>query len=764
MRSRAHTYLAHYEELHNKMCPVSARLEVVLLFEDRILPLLNANRLLSEGRILSLLQTFPVLVPFKESVQDLPWTFLQSMSSVVSHLTSTLRTLFQENVALEGFDATWKSYQYELALEYFFHGRPLTISDCRMASILGVNPSQRETLTYNRGFLGLLPYVSASDGKSPPPLTNWTLSDVEQRRLTRVFIFSTQLDQSPQAVEPYPFLSYRATPKAPDMFRETKLRLQLVYTHLVFKAAKESHFDNLADYVRASTVSNAHFVIQARDQWRILKKALKDPSLPKNIWDEDPMAKKHELKNFNMLRCSMPVVDDDSDDDVPLSCLKRKKARKVINDDDDDDMDDEHERVEEGDTKGLEDQQQPLAGATAPTASVSTQIFQANPLLVAQPPPVVAAVQSPQPPPVVAAQPPAAQPPPELPQPQLPQPQLPVPVSAAPLPVPGPVAVPGPLLSALLSSGDANPAPQLPRPSTSMDETERLVAAAKPPPLAKDRNRVQLCNVAVPNMWKGSSEPWAPLAVPHYEPCLGKMPWLLTMMASSVVAKPSDEMTQSDHDDLDDVITDAEEDNDGDYNESNDEEEEVSVATAQPPRRKRSSFVLPDIKIPRLTPYKESLAAFHQHLQLSHGGNKSEEAARADVAKVHLMGSHAVPVHTGALLEVWGNEMLIWTQFFDHGLQTNRRKGTALKTYSVALQKYLEFLVGRRVTDPRYERVSQECVIPRELDHWPTLRWGSLRLDGLTRYQPVRVIFTLSSFSSYHITCQSFVPRLHNHL
>ena len=132
-------------------------------------------------------------------------------------------------------------------------------------------------------------------------------------------------------------------------------------------------------------------------------------------------------------------------------------------------------------------------------------------------------------------------------------------------------------------------------------------------------------------------------------------------------------MTQSDQEELDDYITDAEEEMDGDYKVEEEEEKEekeekekmVCASAPKPQRPKRSPFVvLPDIRSPCLTPYEESLATFHEHLQLPHGGHKSEEAARADVAKVHLMETHSVPVHTGALLEVWGNEMLIWTQFF----------------------------------------------------------------------------------------------------
>ncbi|KXJ08439.1 hypothetical protein AC249_AIPGENE13776, partial [Exaiptasia diaphana] len=166
---------------------------------------------------------------------------------------------------------------------------------------------------------------------------------------------------------------------------------KLVYTHLVFKAAKEAHFDNVAYY--------------ATDQWRILEKALKDPSLPKNIWDDDPMAKENELKNFNMLRRSIWLMM--TDDDIPVSSHLRKKARKVIDESD-------SESLSSHVSNSADEDEVPLSKLMG--VKTKKRIFQADPLLVAVEPPLQQTSSSsstnPSPPPPPPVDSPTPQPPP----------------------------------------------------------------------------------------------------------------------------------------------------------------------------------------------------------------------------------------------------------------------------------------------------------------------------------------------------------------
>lgn len=50
-KHRPHTYLQHYEKLTNKTCSVSARLEIVLLFEEGIPSVVYADGLLSGNHV-----------------------------------------------------------------------------------------------------------------------------------------------------------------------------------------------------------------------------------------------------------------------------------------------------------------------------------------------------------------------------------------------------------------------------------------------------------------------------------------------------------------------------------------------------------------------------------------------------------------------------------------------------------------------------------------------------------------------------------------
>ncbi|KXJ06489.1 hypothetical protein AC249_AIPGENE16718 [Exaiptasia diaphana] len=423
-------------------------------------------------------------------------------------------------------------------------------------------------------------------------------------------------------------------------------------------------------------------------------------------------------------------VDDDSDDDVPLSLLKRKRPRKVIEYDDDDehdddtdnDMDDDSddERVEESDSEGQQHRQQPLAGvmghkttkrvlllaptfsraskplppnitvfgprpsygpwrqecgvqATAPTASVCTQIFEANPLLMAQPPPVVAAVQPP------AVQPPAYQPPHELSQPAVPAPAVPAPAVPAPTPsgvlgsaqfstttyqpphelsepalsqpaVPAPAvpapAVPAPTPSGVLGSAQfstttyqpphelsepAVPAPAVPAPTPSgvLGSAAQFSASSsrKLSGLLEKHSKKRRVAQAEPDSDPDESDTLTLNTVP---------PSPRPERPRSVVYVQKEQLSKSDEEELDDYITDAEEENDLTYTVSDEEEKEeesveVPSQSSTAASRQRSSFVLPDINNPLLTPYDESLAAFYQHLLTPHGSRKMPDIARADI-------------------------------------------------------------------------------------------------------------------------------------
>lgn len=85
------------------------------------------------------------------------------------------------------YDAKWKAYQAELALEEIVYGRPFSESDYQLNISLGTSTVGQFSLSYKQGFIGLAPHKAASDGEVLLLLRNCIKSGLQMERINRLF-------------------------------------------------------------------------------------------------------------------------------------------------------------------------------------------------------------------------------------------------------------------------------------------------------------------------------------------------------------------------------------------------------------------------------------------------------------------------------------------------------------------------------------------------------------------------------------------------
>ncbi|XDV36630.1 hypothetical protein PO909_006376 [Leuciscus waleckii] len=139
-----------------------------------------------------------MLIPFKDNEDGLGLRHI--VKPTATYLSSTLFDLLHNQKGLGGFESSWKAFQLELALEYFFFGRPMCATSRQYASPLGVCSTNSNSLSRMRGFLGLSPIGSASVGEGPPPLEPWIKEELQRLRVLRLFPLSDCLLAGPQVV------------------------------------------------------------------------------------------------------------------------------------------------------------------------------------------------------------------------------------------------------------------------------------------------------------------------------------------------------------------------------------------------------------------------------------------------------------------------------------------------------------------------------------------------------------------------------------
>lgn len=161
-----------------------ARLEfVVKLSKSQIDKKLQAEELFDVDYLTHLCKTTPILLPFIENA-DVP--FMPTMRNIAQDMLSELESLV---LAMPSLTNSWRAYQLELGLQYFFYGTFLNANDqhYRLAQALGLGCDSSSAL---KGILNMTAPTSAARETQPPPLTNWVMNKVEQERIKRLFDFS----------------------------------------------------------------------------------------------------------------------------------------------------------------------------------------------------------------------------------------------------------------------------------------------------------------------------------------------------------------------------------------------------------------------------------------------------------------------------------------------------------------------------------------------------------------------------------------------
>ena len=197
MMQRSEQYLANMKDNAMKLCGITTcRVEIVTRLEQADIQdnTIRPNMFFDESNITKLLENHPMLLPFHEDEGQ--GSFIGNVRNIVTYLISKLQKLYESNKNQGGFLASWESYQLELSLEILFWGNPMLQSDAIFATNLGPATNSERSITYQRGIIGLSPPQSATLPGSPPPLKIWTKSDVQIRRVRRIFSFSDCLEGS----------------------------------------------------------------------------------------------------------------------------------------------------------------------------------------------------------------------------------------------------------------------------------------------------------------------------------------------------------------------------------------------------------------------------------------------------------------------------------------------------------------------------------------------------------------------------------------
>ncbi len=200
MHVRAMRYIELMEDLMVKFVrPLSCRLEAVKLFKPQQLPdILNPEHIFCDAALMKMLRDVPIIVPFVDGTDGKG--ILHIIRHTISYLTAMLNDNYQTRKGRGGFEAAWRCYQAELALEELIYGHPLSSFDDQLSQILGTSAVRSKSLTRQRGFLGLDDWNGATSDVCCPPLSNWTKDQRNMLRIQRIFQLAESLEAAPSAV------------------------------------------------------------------------------------------------------------------------------------------------------------------------------------------------------------------------------------------------------------------------------------------------------------------------------------------------------------------------------------------------------------------------------------------------------------------------------------------------------------------------------------------------------------------------------------
>ncbi len=199
LASNASKYVDHMQDLAQKtVARVRLRLEAVFLVTPEFPKVISCGHFFIPSMVDYLSETVPMVVTFKDN--EINSGLSGVIYPVTKYLTSILLNILESRKGLGGCHSSWTAFQFELALEEFFFGQPLSPSSRQCTAALGLCACNPNSVTRMRGFLGLAPVGSASVGESPTPLDIWLRDDVQISRVKRILLLSDCLNGGHQVI------------------------------------------------------------------------------------------------------------------------------------------------------------------------------------------------------------------------------------------------------------------------------------------------------------------------------------------------------------------------------------------------------------------------------------------------------------------------------------------------------------------------------------------------------------------------------------
>lgn len=139
----------------------------------------HPGEVFDHGSLVQLLQDHALIVPFMA-------IGILSLPKVIQDNLKHLLILFEEMYTTSrGYDATWKAYQAEVALEKVIHGLPQSEADFQLSVSLCTSLVRQFSLSYQRGSLVSYPTM--------PPVLG-IKSDLQMDQIQKLFPLCLTLD------------------------------------------------------------------------------------------------------------------------------------------------------------------------------------------------------------------------------------------------------------------------------------------------------------------------------------------------------------------------------------------------------------------------------------------------------------------------------------------------------------------------------------------------------------------------------------------
>lgn len=201
LERKSKEYLSLCKENLLKLSRINARVEIVCIGESSSNEF-KASDYINLEILRGLIAKYPLLVPFADGFNYERYKFIDILRSIPEHIHDTLSKLFDKYNGRGGFFPVWQTYQYEVANELFWKGRPNAYIDNTYAINLGPGGSEpSRCITWERGFMCLEDsMICALNDRSTPPLIFTKLSEIDKNRISRIFTFVDVINGSHNVV------------------------------------------------------------------------------------------------------------------------------------------------------------------------------------------------------------------------------------------------------------------------------------------------------------------------------------------------------------------------------------------------------------------------------------------------------------------------------------------------------------------------------------------------------------------------------------